>query len=155
MKRAIYFIITTILNIAAIAVFFDRINLAYLSLTPLLLIGVTLYQIMIFRNVRSTPDGRNAYSTGSSSRLTDEETDRLNDCSATSLMIAIPLYVPFIFFFPSGVKLLSLAIYFAAFLGGSIYFRLSHHGKELRSRLENESTELKEQQAREEMGKMK
>ncbi len=155
MKKTIYFIVTAVLNIAAMVVFFDRINLVYLSLIPLFLIGVTLWQAMIFSSVRSTQDGRNNYATGNTARLTDEETDTLNDFSATCLLIAIPLYVPFIFFFPAGIKLLSIAVYFVACFGGSILFRLSPQGKNMRSRLDKEVSDLKAQQAREELGKMK
>ena len=110
---------------------------------------------MIFSSVRSTQDGRNNYATGNTARLTDEETDTLNDFSATCLLIAIPLYVPFIFFFPAGIKLLSIAVYFVACFGGSILFRLSPQGKNMRSRLDKEVSDLKAQQAREELGKMK
>ncbi len=155
MKKAIYYSVTAALNIAAILIFFDLINLDYLSLLPLVLIGVSLWQALLFRNTRSTPEGRNNYATGNTARLTDEETDIFNDYSAAAAMMSIPLYVPFIFFFPSGIKLLSLAVFFVAIIGGGVCFRLSPHGKKLRARLDNERTELKEQQAREEMGKMK
>jgi len=102
MKKAIYFIATVILNIAAIVVFFDRINLEYLSLLPLVLAAVSLWQALLFKSVRSTPEGRNNYATGNTARLTDEETDIFNDYSATVAMMAIPIYVPFIFFFSHG-----------------------------------------------------
>jgi len=66
----------------------------------------------------------------------------------------IPLYLPFILFFPLWGKVMSLILYLAAFAGGNILFRI-RHGRVIRERLRREEEEIRRQISREELGRWK
>ena len=62
--------------------------------------------------------------------------------------------IPFIFFFPSFVKILSVLIYIVGLIGGLILYRIKNKGK-IVDRIDVEEKERQEQQMKEELGKWK
>lgn len=139
-----------ILNFLSLILFRKLIHVEYLSLMPLCLFGNSIFQAYYHAN-RKAQEPNTTYS--AKSKLTDLEWEQVTRYTVYSHLIAIPLYWPFVFFFSWG-KLLSLVVFVASFLGGSICFRL-RHGKEWKERCALENNELSEQQKKEEMGQWK
>ena len=155
MKRPVfvmssYYIAMLLLNLLSLILFRNSIHVAYMSLIPLSLLGDSIFQAYYYAN-HEAKDFKTTYS--AKSNITDHEWEQLTRDMINSHLIAIPLYVPFIFFFTWG-KMLSFVLFVAAFLGGSIRFRI-RHGKEMQERYRQEKRELNEQQKKEEMGRWK
>ena len=62
--------------------------------------------------------------------------------------------IPFIFFFPSFVKILSVLIYIVGLIGGLILYTIKNKGK-IVDRIDVEEKERQVQQMKEELGKWK
>lgn len=148
MKWYIYYISMMILNFSGLILFHESIHVAYLSLMPLCLLGNSIFQAYYYANHKAQ-DFKTTYS--EKSNITDQEWEQLTRDMINSHLIAIPLYVPFLFFFSWG-KILSFILFVTAFLGGSIRFRI-RHGKEMQERYQQEKRALDEQQKKEEMGR--
>ena len=86
------------------------------------------------------------------SDLTDDEWRELDACESKVFRLSLPLYLPFIFFFPSWVKLFSLLVFFGSFAGGAVYFRI-RFGKDVKARRLREAEELEAQKKRESSGR--
>ena len=77
------------------------------------------------------------------------------DFAATAMCAAIPLMIPFVFFFPSAIKVLcAFIIYAAAFAGGLFTYRIKNKDA-LKDRFDKEETERREQEKKESMGEWK
>ena len=85
--------------------------------------------------------------------LTRMENDILK-YNSKSLLIAIPWLLPFIFFFPSPAKVLSILVYLSGLLGGLIFYRIKNKNKII-DMIDNEEKEKLEQEKKEELGKSK
>ena len=86
------------------------------------------------------------------SDLTEEEWRELDACESKVFRLSLPLYLPFIFFFPSWVKLFSLLVFFGSYAGGAVYFRICR-GKDVKARRLRETEELEAQKKRESSGR--
>ena len=150
MKWLIYYGITVILNIVCAIVFHEHLNITAGSIVPLALIALSIFQAVYFHNYRSKKD----FNTYNDSELTEEEWAQLSVYMSKSYLIGIPWFLPFVLFFSTGIKMLSLLVFFAAFTGGAIYYRI-RHSKDLQSRFAKEADELEEQKKRESLGKWK
>ena len=146
----IYYCITILANIAAIFIFHKNINISALSIIPLILIALMIFQAYFFKKEKV----ENGFRTTYRSNLTDNEENNMLNSASTFLLATIPWMIPFIFFFPSFVKILSVLVYIVGLIGGLILYRIKNKGK-IVDRIDVEEKERQEQQMKEELGKWK
>ena len=144
----IYYCITIIANIVAAIVFYKNINVTVLSVMPLLLIALMIFQALLFKNEKVENGFRTAYG----SNLTADEENKMLDSGSSFLLATIPWMIPFILFFPSIVKVLSILIYFVGLVGGLILYRIKNKSK-IVNRIDAEGKERQEQEKKEQLGK--
>lgn len=146
----VYYSITILANIIAIFIFHKNINISALSIIPLILIALMIFQAYFFKKEKV----ENGFSTTYRSNLTDNEENNMLNSTSTFLLATIPWIIPFIFFFPSFVKILSVLVYIVGLIGGFILYRIKNKGK-IVDRIDVEEKERQEQQKKEELGKWK
>ena len=146
----IYYCITILANIAAIFIFHKNINISALSIIPLILIALMIFQAYFFKKEKV----ENVFRTTYRSNLTDNEENNMLNSASTFLLATIPWITPFIFFFPSFVKILSVLVYIVGLIGGLILYRIKNKGK-IVDRIDVEEKERQEQEKREQLGKWK
>lgn len=147
----IYYLIAIAANMIAIVAFHKSINISALSILPLVFIALMLFQSALFKKEKIENGFRTAYA----SPFTAEEENGMTDFASTALHAAIPLMIPFIFFFPSAVKvLLSFIIYALAFATGVFTYRIKNKDA-IKDRFDKEETERREQEKKESMGEWK
>lgn len=146
----IYYCITIIANIVAAIVFYKNINVTVLSVMPLLLIALMIFQALLFKNEKVENGFRTAYG----SNLTADEENKMLDSGSSFLLATIPWMIPFILFFPSIVKVLSILAYFVGLVGGLILYRIKNKGK-IVNRIDAEEKERQEQEKKEQLGRWK
>lgn len=146
----IYYFITTLSNIAAVIIFRKSISITGLSVIPLFLIGLMIFQALIFKNEKVENGFRTAYG----SNLTADEENKIFSSGSSFLFAAIPWMIPFIFFFPSFVKAFSILVYIVGLFGGLLLYRIKNKG-EIINRMNAEEKERKEQEKKEQLGKWK
>lgn len=146
----IYYCITIIANIVAAIVFYKNINVTVLSVMPLLLIALMIFQALLFKNEKVENGFRTAYG----SNLTADEENKMLDSGSSFLLATIPWMIPFILFFPSIVKVLSILIYFVGLVGGLILYRIKNKSK-IVNRIDAEEKERQEQEKKEQLGRWK
>ena len=76
--------------------------------------------------------------------------------SVTSVFIfaTVPWMIPFIVFFSSPIKLLSIVVYLFGLIGGFVLYRIKNN-KKIERRIEAEEKERKAQEKMEQLGKWK
>ena len=146
----IYYCVTIITNVVAAIVFYRSINITGLSVMPLFLIALMIFQALIFKNEKSENEVRTAY--GSS--LTAGEENKMLGSISSSLFATIPWMIPFVVFFSSPIKFLSILVYIISILGGAILYRLQNKSK-ISNRIKFEEEQRREQETREQLGKYK
>ena len=146
----VYYSITILANIIAIFIFHKNINISALSIIPLILIALMIFQAYFFKKEKV----ENGFRTTYRSNLTDNEENNMLNSTSTFLLATIPWIIPFIFFFPSFVKILSVLVYIVGLIGGFILYRIKNKGK-IVDRIDVEEKERQEQQMKEELGKWK
>ena len=146
----IYYCITILANIAAIPIFYEYINISALSIVPLFLIALMIFQAILFKNEKVENGFRTAYG----SNLTADEENKLLSSGSTFLFATIPWMIPFILFFPSFVKFLSVFVYIIGLIGGLLLYRIKNKRKII-NRMNEEEIERQEQEKREQLGKWK
>ena len=146
----IYYCVTIIANIVAIFVFYKSINIDGLSLIPLCLIALMFFQAILFKNEKVENNSRTAYG----SNLTTDEENKMLFSGSTFLLATIPWMIPFVFFFPSFVKVLSILIYIIGLVGGLVLYRVKNKGK-IERRTKDEELQRQEQEKKEQLGKWK
>ena len=150
MKWAIYYITMIILNILAAVIFFEYINITAISIVPIFILILMLFQAFLFYNSKEN-EFNTTYSVRSELNQTEENT--LFYYNANSMLICVPLLLPFILFFSSGIKFICLIIYLLGY-SGALVFRIKNKDK-LNNRIHSAENELKIQQSKEELGKWK
>lgn len=146
----VYYSITFVANIIAIIVFRNNINITALSVIPLFLIALMIFQSLIFKNEKAESGFKTAYG----SNLTADEENKMLGNGSKFLLATIPWMIPFVLFFPSFAKTLSIIVYIVGLLGGPILYRVKNKGK-IYNRLNSEDAERIEQEKKEELGKWK
>ncbi len=146
----LYYFILIFLYTGFTVVFHNYINISVVSIIPLILMILSIFQAAYFHNHRSKKD----FNINNDTPLTEEEWEKVAVYMRNSYIIVIPLFVPFILFFSLWVKITSIMLYFIGFSGGMLCYRLRYH-KEINRRMSDEMTELIEQEKREELGKWK
>ena len=150
MKKKL-FALPILANIVAIIAFHKSIQINALSVLPIVFIALMLFQAALFKKVKTENGFRTAYS----SPFTAEEENGMTDFASTALHAAIPLMIPFIFFFPSAIKVLaSFVIYALAFATGLFTYRIKNKDA-IKDRFDKEETERREQEKKESMGEWK
>ena len=144
----IYYCITIIANIVAAIVFHKGINVTGLSVMPLFLIVLMIFQALLFKNEKVENGFRTAYG----SNLTAGEENKMLDSGSSFLFATIPWMIPFVLFFSSIVKVLSILVYIIGLVGGLILYRVKNKGK-IVNRMDVEEKELQEQEKKEQLGK--
>ena len=115
---------------------------------PLFLIALMIFQALLFKNEKVENGFRTAYG----SNLTADEENKMLDSGSTFLFATIPWMIPFILFFPSIVKALSILIYIIGLVGGLTLYRIKNKGK-IVNRINAEEKERQEQEKKEQLGK--
>lgn len=146
----IYYFVTGIADLIAVIAFYKCINITVLSILPLFFIALILFQAAIFKKEKWEKGFRTRYG----SDFTEEEENAMSDFAATALYAAIPLMIPFIFFFPSAIKFLSVLIYLIALIAGIFTYRIKNKDA-IKDRFDKEETERREQEKKESMGEWK
>ena len=147
----IYYIIAILANVIAIAVFRKSIQIDVLSVLPIVFIALMLFQSALFKKEKIESGFRTAFG----SPFTSKEENGMADFAATAMRAAIPLMIPFVFFFPPAIKVLSaFIIYAAAFAIGLFTYRIKNKDA-LKDRFYKEETERREQEKKESMGEWK
>ena len=146
----IYYCITIIANIVAAIVFHKSINITVLSAMPLFLIALMIFQAHIFKNEKVENGFRTAYC----SNLNADEENKMLSSGSTFLFATIPWMIPFILFFPSIVKALSILVYIIGLIGGLLLYRIKNKRK-IMNRMNEEEIERQEQEKKEQLGKWK
>ena len=146
----IYYCITILANIAAIPIFFEYVNISALSIVPLFLIALMIFQALLFKNEKVENGFRTAYS----SNLTADEENKLLSSGSSFLFATIPWMIPFVLFFTAIVKVLSILVYIIGLVGGLILYRIKNKGK-IVNRIDAEEKERQEQEKKEQLGKWK
>lgn len=150
MKKKL-FALPILANIVAIIAFHKSIQINALSVLPIVFIALMLFQAALFKKARSENGFRTAYG----SPFTAGEENGMTDFASTALHAAIPLMIPFIFFFPSAIKVLaSFVIYALAFATGLFTYRIKNKDA-IKDRFDKEETERREQEKKESMGEWK
>ena len=146
----IYYCITILANIVAILIFRKNISISALSILPLFLIALMIFQALFFKNEKVENGFRTAYG----SDLTADEENRMLSYTSSFLFAAIPWMIPFILFFPPFIKILSVFVYILGLVGGPMVFRIKNKEKIIR-RIKSEEMERQEQEKKEQLGKWK
>ncbi|MBR4032782.1 MAG: hypothetical protein IKJ07_08630 [Clostridia bacterium] len=146
----IYYCIAIIANIVAAFVFHKSINISVLSIIPLFLIALMIFQAKYFKSEKVENGSGTAYG----SDLTSDEENDLLDSGSKFLFATIPWMIPFVIFFPSFVKALSILVYIVGLVVGLLIYRIKHKGK-INGRMCSEDQERKDQEKKEELGKWK
>ncbi|MBE6547681.1 MAG: hypothetical protein E7667_02220 [Ruminococcaceae bacterium] len=147
----IYYVVAIAVNAVCVIAFREHININLESVIPVAMIILSIFEIRFFSNGENFQ--KNTMYTSQNS-LNDNEKEKMYLCMKRAFLVAIPLFVPFFFFFSKWIKILSVFIMFFTLIGGGLYFRIKH-GSKVEHRWQDESNELKEQQKKEEMGKFK
>ena len=146
----IYYCITIIANIVAAIVFYKNINVTVLSVIPLFLIALMIFQALLFKNEKV----ENGFRTTYGSNLTADEENKMLDSGSSFLLATIPWMIPFILFFPSIVKVISILVYIVGLVGGLILYRIKNKGR-IVNRMDAEEKERQEQEKKEQLGRWK
>ena len=146
----IYYCITILINIISIFIYHESINITLLSLIPIILIASMIIMVNTFKHQKIENGFRTAYG----SQLKEDQENDILKYNSKSLLIAIPWLLPFIFFFPSPAKVLSILVYLLGLLGGLIFYRTKNKNKII-DMIDNEEKEKLEQEKKEELGKSK
>ena len=146
----VYYSITILANIIAIFIFHKNINISALSIIPLILIALMIFQAYFFKKEKV----ENGFRTTYRSNLTDNEENNMLNSASTFLLATIPWIIPFIFFFSSFVKILSVLIYIVGLIGGFVIYRIKNKEK-ITNRMNTEEIERQEQEKKEQLGKWK
>ncbi len=146
----IYYCITLLADAASLFIFGKYLSISAISLVPVCLIVLSAFQAIYFKKEKSD-DG---FSTAYGSELSPKEEMYLLSYASKTLLAGIPLLMPFIFFFPNIIKVLSLLVYIASFAAGGVYYRIKNKHK-LQSYTLEEKRQLQEQIKKEEQGKWK
>lgn len=146
----IYYCIATIANVVAIIAFYKNINITGLSIVPIFLIALMIFQALMFKHEKV----ENGFRTKYGSNLTADEENAMQSVGSKFLYATIPWMIPFIVFFSSPIKLISVLVYIIGFIGGSVLYVLKNKNK-ITDRMSAEEKERQEQEKKEQLGKWK
>ena len=118
----IYLIICLAVNGIFLFLFNDSVVITKNSLLPLMLLF-----LMIFMGAYQYYNrGKFDFNSNNYSDLSEEEWEKVSIYIFRSLIICAPLNLPFVFFFATYYKFLSILIFLIGFVGGPIYYKLKN-----------------------------
>ena len=144
----IYYCLTIVANVIAAVAFHKSINITGLSILPLFLIALMIFQAFIFKNEKTENGFRTAYG----SNLTADEENALLNSGSKFMLATVPWMLPFVLFFSSPLKILSIVVYVIGLIGGLVFYRVKNKGKII-ARMSAEEQERREQERKEQIGK--
>ena len=151
-KLSIYYSVHVFINIVLLFVFSSDIKLHFISLMPIVLIALMLFQVTLFKmDSKNDKIGDTAYSIGNTVRLTEQEQTCQYAYLRHSFLLCAPFELPLIFFLPSYWKLIGIIPYILAYIIGGVVFKV-RNGKLIQERINREKKELQEQMRKEELG---
>jgi hypothetical protein len=115
MKMIIYYCTVIIGWVAALFFLIDYVNITAMSVVPVILIALSLFQASLFKNEQGNTYGSN---------YNEEEKAGLMRYMSVALKLSIPWHIPFICFFNSGFKLISVIVYLFGMFGGTLVYVL-------------------------------
>ena len=146
----IYYGLTILFNIIITVIFYENINITGLSVVPLFLIILMIFQSFIFKTEKVESEFQIQYG----SKLTVDEENRMFSITSVFIFATVPWMIPFIVFFSSPIKLLSIGVYLFGLVGGFVLYRIKNN-KKIERRIEAEEKERKAQEKMEQLGKWK
>ena len=118
----LYIILSLIANGIFLFVFRKNIIIGKSSLLPLL-----LFLLMVFIGINQYYNrGKYDFNSNNFSECTEEEWEKVSVYIFRSLIIFAFFNIPFIFFFNTYVKILSLFTVYIGFIGGPIYYKIKN-----------------------------
>lgn len=146
----LYYFLLFAIYVIFTAVFRNYVFLSVTSAVPLILMLLSIIQAGYFHGHRSKID----FNINNDTPIKEVEWEKAAEYMRNSYLIVIPLFVPFILFFSTWVKMASLILYFIGFSGGMVYYRVRNN-KAIKRIMNDEVNELKEQMKKEELGRWK
>lgn len=146
----IYYCITIIANIVAAIVFHKSINVTGLSVMPLFLIALMIFQSLIFKNEKVENGFRTAYG----SNLTADEENKMLGSGSSILYRRDSVDDTVCFLLPIICKSSFYLGLYIGLVGGLLLYRIKNKGK-IMNRMNAEDIERQEQEKREQLGKWK
>ncbi len=118
----LYIIVSLIANGISLFVFKENIIIGKSSLLPLLFL-----LLMLFIGINQYYNrGKYDFNSNNFSELSEEEWEKVSVYLSRSLIICAFLNIPFIFFFNTYVKILSLLLVFIGFISGPTYYKIKN-----------------------------
>jgi len=145
-----YYLISFSITVFFAIVFREHIRITSLSVIPLICMALSVFMSLFNRNQQKESLNYNL----NTIELSDHEYAQIAFFSSLPHSLGIPLHLPFILFFTSPIKFLSIVIFLICFILGPLIFRAKHKNQ-LYDRLTREETEKREQMQKEELGKWK
>lgn len=90
---------------------------------PIIFIVLAVFQASYFKNEKVENGFRTAYG----SHLNAEEENKMFGSTSVFLFATIPWMIPFVFFFPSFVKAISIFVYIIGLVGGPVTYRIKNN----------------------------
>lgn len=149
-QMKLYYFIMVIIYAVLSIVFTNRIIITAASLLPMFLMILSICQAVYFNNNR----GKKDFNIINDSPVTEQEWGKVSVYKRNSYIIVAPLFLVFVLFFSTWIKLLSIILYLFGFAGGMLYYRIQHRDV-ISNRFAEEESELKKQQELEELGRWK
>ena len=146
----LYFCLMLLANAVLAIIFHQSITVTLFSLIPLFLIGIMIFQSVYFKS----DDGKHAFSPSYHSGFTHKEVAEMSLVASKALLYAVPLMIPFVLFFSSLIKAVSIIVYLVSFAAGPLVYRIKNKDS-LNRRANSEKKELETQLQKEELGKWK
>lgn len=146
----LYFCLMLLGNIIMAILCHQYITVTAFSLIPLLLIGVMAFQAHYFKS----DEPKNFFGTAYHSGFTHKEEAEMCLVASKALLYAVPLMIPFVLFFSSLIKAVSIIVYLVSFAAGPLVYRIKNKDS-LNHRANSEKIELETQLQKEELGKWK
>lgn len=145
MKMVIYYCTVILGWVVALFILIDHLNVTAMSVVPIILIALSSFQASLFKNEQGNTYGSN---------YNEEEKTGLTRYMSVALKLSIPWHIPFVCFFDSGFKLISVIVYLLGMFGGTLVYVLKN-GRKVQTRLNKEAEEAKKQSENEELGRIK
>lgn len=146
----LYFCLMLLANAVLAIIFHQSITVTLFSLIPLFLIGIMIFQSLYFKS----DDAKHTFDTAYHSGFTHKEVAEMSLVASKALLYAVPLMIPFVLFFSSLIKAVSIIVYLVSFAAGPLVYRIKNKDS-LNRRANSEKKELETQLQKEELGKSK
>ena len=125
-EMRIYYCVTLLANAVAAIAFYQNIHITKLSILPLFLMILMAFQAFYFKSEKVS---HGSSTTAYGSNLTPKEENEMLVSGSRVLFAAIPWMIPFVLFFPSPIKILSVILYVLALIVGPVFYKMKNKKK--------------------------